>query len=187
PQKYADVVLHDDYVAVLREYGAVTLVVLNQVDRLPPGGQEQVEADLTRLLDRDGLEQHEVIGTSTVSGAGTNELRSHLHRAVEHSDAARHRLAADLRTAAEDLAESVADVDADVPDGSREELVDALCRTAGVPTVVDAVARDFRLEAWARTGWPFTRWVRSFRPAPLKRLRLDRGAEAAPDISEHDV
>src|SRR5699024_11188819 len=119
PQKYADVVLHDDYVAVLREYGAVTLVVLNQVDRLPPGGQEQVEADLTRLLDRDGLEQHEVIGTSTVSGAGTDELRSHLHRAVEHSDAARHRLAADLRTAAEDLAESVADVDADVPDGSR--------------------------------------------------------------------
>ena len=187
PQKYADVVLHDDYVAVLREYGAVTLVVLNQVDRLPPGGQEQVEADLTRLLDRDGLEQHEVIGTSTVSGAGTDELRSHLHRAVEHSDAARHRLAADLRTAAEDLAESVADVDADVPDGSREELVDALCRTAGVPTVVDAVARDFRLEAWARTGWPFTRWVRSFRPVPLKRLRLDRWAEAAPDISEHDV
>ena len=46
PQKYADAVLHDDYVAVLREYGAVTIVVLNQVDRLPAGGQEQVEGDL---------------------------------------------------------------------------------------------------------------------------------------------
>ncbi|UUZ43887.1 GTPase [Janibacter limosus] len=39
PQKYADAVLHDDYVAVLREYGAVTIVVLNRVDRLPAGGR----------------------------------------------------------------------------------------------------------------------------------------------------
>lgn len=187
PQKYADAVLHDEYVAVLREYGAVTLVVLNQVDRLPVGGQEQVEGDLTRLLDRDGLEHHDVIGTSMVSGAGLDELRTHLHRAVEHSDAPRRRLAADLRAGAETLADSVADVDAEVPTRAREELVDALCRSAGVPTVVDAVARDFRLEAWARTGWPFTRWVRAFRPAPLKRLRLDKTGDAVPDITDQDV
>lgn len=187
PQKYADAVLHDDHVAVLREYGAVTLVVLNQVDRLPRGGQEQVEADLTRLLDRDGLEHHDVIGTSTVSGTGMDELRSHLHRAVEHSDAARHRLGADLRTAAESLTDSVADGEAEVSERARRELVDALCRSAGVPTVVEAVGRDFRLEAWARTGWPFTRWVRAFRPAPLKRLRLAKDADAAPDITDQDV
>ncbi len=187
PQKYADAVLHDDYVAVLREYGAVTLVVLNQVDRLPAGGQEQVTADLTRLLDRDGLEHHEVIGTSVVSGTGLDELRAHLRRAVEHSDAARHRLAADLGGAAESLRDSVADHAAVVPDRARRELVDALSRSAGVPLVVDAVRRDYRLEAWAHTGWPFTRWVRAFRPAPLKRLRLDRDAAAAPDITDQDV
>ncbi len=187
PQKYADAVLHDDYVAVLREYGAVTLVVLNQVDRLPEGGQEQIAADLTRLLDRDGLEHHEVLGTSTVSGEGLGELRSHLHAAVEHSDAARHRLAADLRTAAESLTDQVADGGAEVTDRARHELVHALCRSAGVPTVVDAVARDYRLESWARTGWPFTRWVRGFRPAPLRRLRLDQGSDAVPDITDQDV
>ncbi|WP_435199398.1 GTPase [Janibacter sp. GS2] len=187
PQKYADAVLHDEYVAVLREYGAVTVVVLNQVDRLPAGGQEQIEADLTRLLERDGLEHHDVIGTSTVTAAGMDELRSHLRRAVEHSDAPRRRLAADLLTGAAALADSVADTDAEVPERTRDELVDALCRTAGVPTVVDAVARDFRQEAWARTGWPFTRWVRAFRPAPLKRLRLDKGADAVPDITDQDV
>ena len=187
PQKYADVVLHDEYVAVLREYGAVTLVVLNQVDRLPAGGQEQVEADLTRLLDRDGLEHHSVIGTSTVSGSGIDELRDLLQRAVEHSDASRHRLAADLRTAAESLDASVGDGEARVGDRARRELVDALARSAGVPMVVEAVARDYRLESWARTGWPFTRWVRAFRPAPLKRLRLDPGADGAPDITDQDV
>ncbi|HCE60587.1 MAG TPA: ABC transporter, partial [Janibacter terrae] len=42
-------------------------------------------------------------------------------------------------------------------------------------------------EAWARTGWPFTRWVRAFRPAPLKRLRLDRTSDGTPDITEQDV
>lgn len=187
PQKYADAVLHDEYVAVLREYDAVTLVVLNQVDRLPAGGREQIEADLARLLDRDGLEHHDVIATSTVTAAGVDELRSHLQRAVEHSDAPRRRLAADLHTGAETLADSVADADAEVPQRTRSELVDALCRTAGVPTVVDAVARDFRLEAWARTGWPFTRWLRALRPAPLKRLRLDKGADAVPDITDRDV
>lgn len=187
PQKYADAVLHDDYVAVLREYSAVTIVVLNQVDRLPEGGQEQVAADLARLLERDGLERHEVIGTSTRDGRGLEELRARLHDAVEHSDAARHRLGADLRTAAEELQASVAPTEAELPERSREELVDALARSAGVPTVLDAVARDFRLEAWARTGWPFTRWTRAFRPAPLKRLRLDRGVDGTPDITDKDV
>lgn len=187
PQKYADAVLHDDYVAVLREYGAVTIVVLNQVDRLPAGGQEQIAADLARLLEMDGLDRHEVIGTSTLTGAGLDELRARLHDAVEHSDAARHRLGADLRTAAEGLSDSVAESEAGVHDRARGELVDALARSAGVPTVVDAVARDFRMESWARTGWPFTRWVRAFRPAPLKRLRLDREVEGAPDITQHDI
>ena len=187
PQKYADAVLHDDYVAVLREYSAVTIVVLNQVDRLPEGGQEQIAADLARLLERDGLDRHEVIGTSTRDGAGLDELRARLHDAVEHSDAARHRLGADLRTVAEELQGSVAPQEAGIPPRAREDLVDALARSAGVPTVLDAVARDFRDEAWARTGWPFTRWVRAFRPAPLKRLRLDRNVEGAPDITDRDV
>lgn len=187
PQKYADAVLHDDYVAVLRDYGAVTIVVLNQVDRLPAGGEEQIAADLARLLERDGLQQHEVIGTSTRTGVGLDALRSRLHDAVEHSDAARHRLGADLRTAAGGLLDAVGESGAGVPDRARGELVDALARSAGVPTVVDAVARDFRMESWARTGWPFTRWVRAVRPAPLKRLRLDRDVAGSPDITEQDV
>ena len=86
PQKYADAVLHDDYVAVLREYGAVTIVVLNQVDRLPAGGQEQIEADLSRLLERDGLQTHEVIGTSARTGAGLDELRQRRGRAHSISE-----------------------------------------------------------------------------------------------------
>ncbi|MGA8981001.1 MAG: ABC transporter, partial [Pedococcus sp.] len=53
------------------------------------------------------------------------------------------------------------------------DLVEALSRAAGIPTVVAAVQRDYRNQAWGRTGWPFTRWVRALRPDPMKRLRLN--------------
>ena len=38
PQKYADARLHDDYVAALATHEAVTMVVLNQADRLTADG-----------------------------------------------------------------------------------------------------------------------------------------------------
>ena len=50
PQKYADARLHDDYVSAMRHYDAVTLVVLNQADRLDPGQLDQCAGDLRRLL-----------------------------------------------------------------------------------------------------------------------------------------
>lgn len=186
PQKYADAVLHDEYVTVLREYGAVTLVVLNQVDRLPGDGAGAVTRDLERLLERDGLTGTDVVGTSVASGAGLDVLRGRLAEAVSRADATRHRLGADLRTAAEGLAASVAEREPGRAELPTDELVDALSRAAGVPTVLDAVSRDFKMESLARTGWPFTRWVRALRPAPLRRLRLEQTGPGA-DVSVEDV
>ncbi len=187
PQKYADAVLHDDYVAALKDYGAVTVMVLNQADRLSEEGVQACVADLSRLLVRDGLEKQKVIATSTVTGLGIDELRHRLHTAVASADAARHRLGADVATAARSLSSGVGSSEPDEARLGTPQLVDALARAAGVPTVVDAVERDFRMEAWARTGWPFTRWVRAFRPAPLKRLRLDHRDDGGPSFDEADV
>ena len=86
PQKYADAVLHEQYVRQLTVAKATSIVVLNQVDRLPAGGQEQIEADLSRLLERDGLQTHEVIGTSARTGAGLDELRQRRGRAHSISE-----------------------------------------------------------------------------------------------------
>lgn len=184
PQKYADAVLHDEYVSVLREYGAVTLVVLNQADRLKGDGVERVSVDLARLLERDGVPDAKVVATSTKTGQGIDALRERLQVAVAARDASRHRLGADLEEAAKVLTASVGTEEVDVDDLGSGELVDALARAAGVPTVVQAVERDFVMESVARTGWPFTRWVQGLRAAPLKRLRLDK---AGADITEADV
>ena len=173
PQKYADSRLHDDYVAALSTHEAVTMVVLNQSDRLTPSEVQQCRADLVRLMERDGVPRATVLATSVTTGAGLDELRQRLANAVAGRTAARARLAGDVRAAAGALGDHVAPSEAAVDPAARAELLDALARSAGVPTVVEAVSRDYRMESAARTGWPFTRWVHQLRPRPLRRLRLD--------------
>ncbi|MEV0614501.1 GTPase [Nonomuraea sp. NPDC050404] len=56
--------------------------------------------------------------------------------------------------------------------GADRALTGALCSAAGVPLVVEAVAKGHRHRAVVATGWPVTRWVRKFRPDPLRRLRI---------------
>ena len=173
PQKYADARLHDDYVAALTTHEAVTMVVLNQADRLTPGEVTQCRADLVRLMERDGVPRATVLATSVTTGDGLDELRQRLANAVAGRTMTRARLAGDVRAAAGALTGHVAEGEPVVDDAARTELLDALARSAGVPTVVQAVERDYRMEAAASTGWPFTRWVHRLRPRPLRRLRLD--------------
>jgi GTP-binding protein EngB required for normal cell division len=181
PQKYADALLHDDYLAALSTHDAVTVVVLNQSDRLAPDGVRQVTQDLVRLGERDGIKGLQVIATSARTGAGVDELRLRLANAVAGQEAARQRLAADITAVAGRLRAGVADTEPALGDPAEAELVDALSRAAGIPIVVNAVERDYRQEAWARTGWPFTRWARALRPDPLKRLRLGKGEKGSRD------
>ena len=184
PQKYADARLHDDHVAALATHEAVTMVVLNQVDRLTPQQVEQCRADLVRLMERDGVPRATVLATSVASGQGTDELRQRLANAVAARTATRARLAGDVRMAARALADHVAPSEPSVDATARTELLEALARSAGVPTVVEAVRRDYRREAVASTGWPFTRWVHRVRARPLRRLRLD-GRDIS--VSDADV
>ena len=173
PQKYADARLHDDYLKVLASYDAVTVAVLNQTDRLTPDAVGQVRSDLSRLAADDGIAQLQVLATSARTGEGVEALRMRLATAVAAQNAAQHRLAADIRASASalraDLGVNEPQLTAEVDD----ELVDALARAAGIPVVVNAVERDYRHQAYGRTGWPFTRWVRALRPDPMKRLRLN--------------
>ena len=192
PQKYADARLHDDYLAALSMHDAVTVVVLNQADRLTPDGVRQVTADLVRLGERDGIKGLQVYATSTRTGQGLDELRMRLAAAVAGQNAARYRLAADIRSVSSHLRSGVADSELSLGEHADDELVGALSRAAGIPTVVAAVERDYRQEASARTGWPLTRWARSQRPDPIKRLRLSKGSgaddtDALPGVTAADV
>ncbi len=187
PQKYADALLHEDYVQSLAAHDAVTLVVLNQVDRLSPEAVSACRDDLRRLLADDGLPNVRVHATSARTGQGIAELRQQLADVVAGATAARQRLSADLASVAGILRSGVADREFDLSGAADPGLVDALSRAAGVPIVLDAVAADYRRESRQAGGWLFTRWLSNFRADPLARLRLDTTVVSMKSVGEADV
>ncbi|WP_076259133.1 dynamin family protein [Intrasporangium flavum] len=189
PQKYADARLHDEFVAHLSHHDAVTLGVLNQVDRLPKDATATLTADLAKLLEADGVTRPAVLATSTVTGQGVPELAQRIANVVAGHAAARQRLSADVVAAATSLRRGVADHEPDVGRLPRTDLDASLARAAGVPIVLDAVERDHRRRAFGHTAWLYARWGRALTPDPIRRLRLDRaGARPIPvEIGGDDV
>ena len=173
PQKYADAALHERYLRPLAGHGDVTVVVLNQVDRLAPDDVAACLADLRRLVAEDGLVGARVLAASTRRGEGVDALRTLLEEAAARREATNRRWAADERRAAQRI---VADLGPGTQRGrsgpARDRLLAGLEAAAGVPTVVDAVRTSARRDAHAATGWPVTRWLGRFRRDPLRRLGL---------------
>jgi GTP-binding protein EngB required for normal cell division len=179
PQKYADGVLHEHYLRPFAAYGESMLVVLNQTDRLDAAGRDACVADLGRLLAADGLPGLPVLAASALTGEGLGELTALLAQRVRAREAAVARLAADVASAASALAEASGDGAAGkVGRDDRAALTTALALAAGVPGAVRAVANAHRRRGALATGWPFVRWLRRFRPDPLRRLGLPDRADA---------
>ncbi len=176
PQKYADMALHHRYLRRFAGHGAVTMVVLNQIDLVPVGARRQVVDHLRALLREDGLHEVRVLATSTRTGEGLGDLRRELAARVAERRAVVARLDADLDLWSARLAEEVGDRPprAGVDRASRDRLVQAFATAAGVDAVADAVGAAHRHRAAAHVGWPPTRWIARLRPDPLRRLGLDR-------------
>jgi GTPase Era involved in 16S rRNA processing len=96
PQKYADASLHDDFLQRFAGHAAVTIVVLNQIDRLSPAERTACLDDLTRLLVADGLQGVRVMGVSASTGEGIDALRRELGARVAERRALVRRLDADF-------------------------------------------------------------------------------------------
>lgn len=176
PQKYADAAVHNDFLAPLATHGAVTLVVLNQIDRLPATDVQPVLESLKGILARDGLGKVQVLAASALTGAGVDKVRAAIRQVVEQRAALSLRLSADVSKASAQLLDVSGVGEASgVKSGTKARLAEELAVAANVPVVVDAVARSYRQESIRRTGWPMTRWLVRFRPDPLRRLNLRRG------------
>ena len=177
PQKYADASLHDRYLRPLATYAEAMGVVLNQADLLGADDVEAWRTDMERLLERDGLPKLPLVVVSAKSGDGIPELRRLLAERVAARDAAVAKLAADLERAAEPLAASCEGRGRGVRAEDSRRLRQALEEAAGVPTVVRAVREAHLRRGALATGWPPVRWLRRFRPDPLRRLRLSESPE----------
>ncbi|MGH3474875.1 MAG: GTPase [Aeromicrobium sp.] len=173
PQKYADAAIHDRYIRPMASFKDVTVVVLNQIDRIPYEQRARALSDVRRILDAEGLEGVTVIGASATRGDGIDELRRELAQRIRAKASAKSRLASDITAAAAELAElggtsqgpGIGSVD-------REALDLALLDCVGVPQLVEAIEASTRRRAARLTGWPVTRWLVR-RSDPLQELGID--------------
>ena len=175
PQKYADAALHDGYLRPLAAHAPVTLLVLNQIDLLGPDERRRCLTDLARLVEADGMKGLPILPVSARTGEGVDRLRGEIVERVEKHRAATQRLDADVKQLAAEMSKLCGgDPGTGIDRRERQELTTALAEAAGVHVVVDAVAKSHRRAASLATGWPVTRWIRKFRPDPLRRLHLGR-------------
>ncbi|MCW2870546.1 GTPase [Actinacidiphila oryziradicis] len=169
PEKYADAVLHERYLRPLAGHADVTLLVLNQVDRLPSEAADQILDDLRRLLDEDGLAVGEhgeagalVLAASARTGEGVPELRAALGRLVAERGAALRRLAADMdRMAARLKPFYVGEGVAGLTDAAREAFAGRLAESVGAEAIGEAAEREWARAAAEACGPPWERLVRA--------------------------
>ncbi|WP_456049130.1 GTPase [Actinacidiphila yeochonensis] len=165
PEKYGDAALHERYLRPLAGHADVTVLVLNQVDRLPGDSSDLVLDDLRRLLDEDGLAVGEhgeagaiVLSASAATGQGLADLRAVLAQITGERAAAGQRLAADLDSAAHDLHPLyVGEGWAGLTDEAREDFLDRLADAVGATAVGQAAERDWGRAAWDACGTPWSR------------------------------
>jgi GTP-binding protein EngB required for normal cell division len=152
PQKYADQAVHEEYLRRMDPLREVTVVVFNQVDRLAPADASRCLADLTRLVEADGLAGIPIIATSALTGEGVGDLRALLEKTVADRGAAAARLEAELATALSVVAPLVGpDIG---PDAVSRETVGELADRLSVAAGVTAVAADAERVYLQRAGVP---------------------------------
>lgn len=167
PQKYADAAIHDRYIRPMAAFSEVTLVVLNQIDKVPYEMRDAALADVRRLVELDGLTEVKVLGVSATRGDGIDELKRELAARIQSKAAAKSRLMADIRAAADTVAGVAGSAPAaELTPELRQRFADELAECAGVPQITTAIRTSTRRRTRQRTGWPIARWV--------GRLRKDR-------------
>lgn len=174
PQKYADAALHRNYIVPFARHTGVTLIVLNQVDRLAPHEIDDCVADLRRLLEAEGLADPRIVTTSAVAEDGTYGFRDVLVDTVAARRARTERLSADVDKVAERFADYrfTSEPPTTVDDSRRTDLVQAFTDAAGAPAVAEAMESAYELRASDFVGWPVATAAARLRSDPLRRMRL---------------
>lgn len=181
PQKYADHVLHAQFITPHARHAEVTLIVLNQTDLLAAAEVPQVVDSLREIVQRDGIARARVMPVSARTGDGIEVLRTAIGDLAASRQARDARLTADIATLAAAMPQPGTPHKLDSRTIARlsTELGDA----AGVDVVAAAVAGSYRQRAGRVTGWPLVSWVSGLRADPLKRLGLGAGrAERDPAL-----
>ena len=199
PEKYADGVVHRDFLIPMAAHAEVMVVALNQVDRLTPESRDAVVSDLKRILEREGLGRTSVVSVSAHTGDGVETLVRTVASVASERLASARSLAAHARRAAKDLGDRTGLI-APVLTSTSEHRVEvtqaqqlqqsltalrqAAAGVAGVDVVTRAVEASDRHRARTRVGWFWLRWIERLRRDPLRALHLGTGRLSSPGLED---
>ena len=199
PEKYADGVVHRDFLIPMASHAEVMVVALNQVDRLAPESRDAVLVDLRRILDREGLGTVSVVPVSALTGEGVETLAHAVASVASNRLASARSLVAHARRAASDMGARTGLTDPSAPaagasDPSAQQapqvrqplnaLRQAAASLAGVDVVSQAVEGSDRHRAHTRVGWFWLRWVAHLRRDPLRALHLGTKRPSVPQVDD---
>lgn len=176
PEKYADSVIHDQFIRPHAAHSEVTLAVLNKSDLLHASDVGTVSQSYAQLLRDDGLTNVRVVSTSTRTGDGIDELKTAIAKVAQAHTAQAARIEADIRSVTEGLTDmgKVGGVDKH----AKRDMDAVLSQAAGAERIAHSTAAAYRKRLHERTGWLLTSWITRFRPDPLKRLGLREEPDA---------
>ena len=169
PEKYADAVLHDEFLRSWLPRLGRQVVLVNKSDRLAADEARRVQRDLEADLASGVLRGSEVVvlRTSTVSPDGIDDLRAWIAAGAEAKLVVRERIAASLAANVGDLAWQAGDGRS----GSERPMLDEAARAAAIRSATAAVLRVVDLPGLDRQTVAATQAAaRSRGTGPLGRL-----------------
>ncbi len=139
PQKYADNVLHVEYLRALSARHEAMVVVINQIDTIPESTHERVREDVARLLVEDGLADVKIEMVSARTGAGVDRLRALLAEVIAGESVAARTARAEVAAVRRRLSRHVGGEDPVPPEAA--SVAEDLATASGVPSVAESVRR----------------------------------------------
>jgi putative ATP-binding membrane protein len=188
PQKYADHLIHESYLAAMRERRDHMIVILNQVDTIPESVVDTLLADVKVLLDRDGLGNVPVYPTSALYRIGLEPIRAKLREAVEGTEAVVATAQAELDAIRRRLSVSVGTREPDVRGEALRRVNRSLYEATGAPAVVQSLRQagySLGQTAIANADQPAASMVVATRDAWIAHVRSglpDRWQEAVTEV-----
>lgn len=139
PQKYADHLIHESYLAAMRERRGHMIVVLNQRDMVPPSGVPILLDDVKRLLEADGLGGVPVYATSAKDQTSLAPIHEALREAVLHTEAALDTALAELETIRVRVSSKLGASEANLDGQELTDLNNHLVMATGIPAVAESL------------------------------------------------
>lgn len=159
PQKYADHLIHDAYLAQMRRRKDYMIIVLNQIDTVVRERREALLNDVRTKLDADGLGDVPLYAVSATEKVGLASIENELKKTIATTVANVATAEAELDAIRARLGAGVGESEAVVDEKLLASTSDQIARAAGIPAVVESLhhaGTSIRPTAIARPEKPAT-------------------------------